>query len=290
MKVAVVGASGQLGRDLCQRYATSGWTVAPLDHAAIEVADLASARAALAPLGADVVVNTAAMHNVEACEQAPDRALAVNAVGARNLAVLSRELDFALAHVSTDYVFDGAQRRPYVESDLPRPLNTYGISKLAGEHFVRGYADRSWVIRTSALYGASPCRAKAGLNFVQLMLKLARERGEVSVVTDEVVSPTYAADLAEQIVELTGTDSYGTFHATNQGACSWHEFAAEIFQQSGTPVELRAARSGDFPKKTPRPAYSVLENRALGDLGIDRMPHWRDSLRRYLEALNGVTV
>jgi dTDP-4-dehydrorhamnose reductase len=169
-------------------------------------------------------------------------------------------------------------------------LNTYGVTKLAGEQFIQAYADRFFVIRTSALYGASPCRAKAGLNFVQLMLKLARERGEVSVVTDEVVSPTYAADLAQQIVELTGTDSYGTFHVTNQGACSWYEFAAEIFEQTGTPVKVRAARSSDFPKKSPRPTYSVLENRALQQLGMDRMPDWRESLRRYLEAVSGATV
>ncbi len=290
MKVAVVGGNGQLGRDLCREYAENGWSVAPLGHDAIEVADLASCRTALAPLGPDLVVNTAAMHNVEACEHDPDRAFAVNALGARNLAMLARELGFAVAQISTDYVFDGAKGEPYVEADLPRPLNTYGMTKLAGEHYVQAHASRFFVVRTSALYGTSPCRAKAGLNFVQLMLKLARERGEVSVVTDEVVSPTYAADLAQQIVALTSTDSYGVFHATNQGACSWYEFAAEIFEQSGTPVKLRPARSGDFPKKTPRPGYSVLENHALKQLGIDGMPDWRESLRRYLEALHGATV
>jgi dTDP-4-dehydrorhamnose reductase len=227
-------------------------------------------------------VNTAAMHHVENCEREPEKAFAVNALGAKNLAIVARELGAVLLHVSTDYVFDGGKGSPYIEEDNPLPLNAYGITKLAGEHFVRATSARHFVVRTSGLYGKSPCRAKGGLNFIDLMLKLAKERGEVRVVDSEVVTPTSTAELAQQIVQLSHSDCYGLYHATAQGSCSWYEFAREIFAITDTPVRLQIAAPGEFPVKVARPKYSVLENRALKSRGLDLFKPWQDALQKYL--------
>jgi dTDP-4-dehydrorhamnose reductase len=282
MKVAVVGADGQLGVDVVNQFARKGDDVSSLTHTEIEISEIDSVSIRLKEIRPDVVVNTAAMHHVEKCEQEPQKAFAVNGVGARNLALVSREIGATLFHVSTDYVFDGAKRIPYEEADAPQPLNVYGNTKLSGEHFVRGACEKHFVLRTSAIYGKSPCRAKGGLNFVELMLKLARERGKVRVVDSEFVTPTRTTEIAQQIVALSHTDSYGLYHATAEGACSWHEFAAEIFRLTNTKVNLEVAGPNEFPMKVPRPLYSVLENRALKSRGLNSFHPWQIGLREYL--------
>jgi dTDP-4-dehydrorhamnose reductase len=228
-------------------------------------------------------VNTAAMHNVDKCEQDPRKAYAVNGVGSRNLAQVANDLGALLVHVSTDYVFDGNKKAPYEETDAPLPLNVYGNTKLAGEYYVRSIAKRHQVVRTSGIYGTEPCRAKGGLNFVELMLKVAHEKGIVRVVDDEFVSPTFTAEIAEQMVALSRSDLNGLFHGTAEGSCSWFEFAREIFALTGTKVILEAAAPGEFPAKVPRPKYSVLENRALKSHGLNRFRPWQEGLRRYLD-------
>ena len=286
MSVAVIGANGQLGADVMAACAARGLHAVGLTHAEIELADAESVSAALDRAGADVIVNTAAMHNVETCEREPDRAFMINAIGVRSLAQAAERRGAKLVHISTDYVFDGAQRRPYVETDAPRPLNAYGVSKLAGEHFVTTLAPQHFVVRTSGLYGSNPSRAKAGgLNFVRLMLKLGKEKGRVRVVADEFVTPTYAADLAEQILDLAETPAYGIYHATSGGSCSWNEFAREIFRLAAPDTIVEDACAADFPRPVARPLYSVLDNAGLKRLGIDRMADWRDALGRYLTAL-----
>ncbi len=284
MKVAIVGANGQLGTDVVAAFRDMGHAPVPLNHDCIEIADGESVARALGDAGCDLIVNTAAMHDVERCERDPASSFAVNAEGARNLAMFSRERDVPLMHISTDYVFDGAKRAPYHEEDLPAPLNVYGNSKLAGEHFIRATAERYFIVRTCGLYGKSPCRAKGGRNFVELMLRLARERGEVRVVDDEVLTPTSTEELAAQLVVLAGTEAHGTYHATAEGSCSWYGFAREIFRLSGTDVRLERAAPGQFPAKVPRPAYSVLENRRLIERGLNTLGPWRDGLARYLGA------
>ena len=282
MKVAVIGADGQLGSDLVVAFTANSHAVSALTHKDVEIADLSSVTQALGEIRPQVVVNTAAMHHVENCEREPEKAFAVNAVGPRNLALVSRDLGAVLLHVSTDYVFDGRKGSPYFEDDNPLPLNTYGITKLAGEHFVRATTEKHFVIRTSGLYGKSPCRAKGGLNFIELMLKLAKERGEVKVVDNEVVSPTSTAELTQQILRLSSSDSYGLYHATAEGSCSWHEFAREIFAITDTPVRLKVAGPDEFPAKVPRPKYSVLENQALKRKGLNIFKPWQDGLHKYL--------
>ncbi len=282
MKVAIIGANGQLGHDLADSFRQNGDQVVSLNHADIEIGSLESVRSCLNDLAPQIVVNTAAMHHVESCESQPESAYAVNALGARNLAAITKSINATLLHLSTDYVFDGAKNQPYVETDLPLPLNVYGNSKLAGEYFVQADNPKHFIVRTSALYGQHPCRAKGGLNFVELMLKLARERGKVRVVDSEMVSPTSTAELARQIVTLSRSEAYGLYHATGEGACSWYEFAAEIFRETRTKVDLQIAAPGEFAIKVPRPKYSVLENYRLKQLGINQFRPWQEALREYL--------
>lgn len=282
MKVAVIGANGQLGTDVCRAAGAAGDEVIPLTHGQMELGVVDSVMGSLRQVNPAVIVNTAAMHHVEDCERQPDKAFAVNGIGARNLAIAAAELGAVLIHVSTDYVFDGAKHSPYVETDLPQPLNVYGATKLAGEHFVCGLAPRHFIVRTSALYGKSPCRAKGGLNFVELMLKLGRERDEVRVVDSETVSPTSTAELADQIARLMRFDGYGTYHATAEGSCSWYEFAREIFSLRPVRARLAVAGPDEFPAKVPRPSYSVLENKALKDRQLNCLGSWQNALRQYL--------
>lgn len=228
------------------------------------------------------------MHNVDACEADPTQSFIINGIGARNLAIASRDLGFTLMHISTDYVFDGLKQKPYVESDCPKPLNVYGNTKLSGEYFIQSIADKYFILRVSAIYGENQCRAKGGLNFVGLMLKLAKERDEVRVVNDEFVSPTYTRHIANQIVRLSNTAEYGLYHVSSQGCCSWYSFAAKIFELTKATVKLCIAEPGEFPTKVDRPKYSVLENRALQHLGIDTMPHWEAALKNHLSTIGAI--
>jgi len=282
MKVVIIGANGQLGSDGVKALPFHKYDLVPLTHADVEVADLDSVKQALERQKPDLVINTAAYHKTDECEEHPERAFAVNAVGAWNVARVCADIDACLVHISTDYVFDGGKRNPYLESDLPHPLNVYGVSKLAGEHLIRFALERYFIVRTSGLYGIHPCRAKKGENFVDLMLRLARERTELRVVADEVLTPTYTLDLIHQIEVLVQTEHYGLYHITNSGQCSWYEFARAIFDLTGTSVNLKPSTAGEFPRPIKRPAYSVLENRALQEIGLDIMRPWQEALQAYL--------
>jgi dTDP-4-dehydrorhamnose reductase len=282
MKVVVLGANGQLGYDVTSAFAAQGNAVAALTHEQVEVASLESVQAALEGVHPDLVINTAAFHHVEKCEADPARAFAVNGAGARNVALVTDSLCIPLIHISTDYVFDGAKGTPYTEDDPARPLNVYGNTKLSGEHFVRSANPRHFVVRVSAIYGENPCRAKGGLNFVELMLKLSGEREELRVVDDEFVTPTPTIQIARQLLELGRSQEYGLYHATAEGSCSWYEFAAAIFEMTGTRVRLERARPGEFPAKVPRPKYSVLENEALKRRSLNVFSAWQEGLSHYL--------
>ncbi len=282
MRVAVVGANGQLGTDLVDALERAGIDTAALGHADIEVAELDSVRSALGKQRPDAVLNAAAFHNMPRCEANPGRAFEVNAVGALNLARAAADLGVRNVYFSTDYVFDGAKGEPYVESDLAAPLNVYGASKLAGERLTEVYAPGSLVLRVSGLYGRVPCRDK-GENFITKMISLAAKLPEVRVVTDEVLTPTPTRAIAEKTVELLATDAEGLFHLTCEGSCSWNEFAREIFTTLALETPLGAATVGDFPSPAQRPTYSVLANTRLAATGLAPMPHWREALHGFLE-------
>lgn len=281
MKVAVVGANGQLGTDLLEALAAAGIETVGLSHADVEVTDLESVRSALAAHRPDAVLNTAAFHNMPECEGQPERAFAVNAVGALNLARAAAEAGVRNVYFSTDYVFDGAKGEPYVEDDRAAPLNVYGASKLAGERLTEVYAPGSLVLRVSGIYGRVPCRHK-GDNFITKMIALAAKLPEVRVVTDEVLTPTPTRAIAEKTVELLGTEAAGLMHLTCEGSCSWHEFAREIFNTLELETPLGEATVADFHTPFQRPHYSVLANTRLAATGLAPMPHWRQALGEFL--------
>jgi len=278
----VLGANGQLGSDLCLVLEEAGYEVVPLTHESVEVRYPDSIRGALNPVEPDLIINTTAYHNLSDCQSNPDLSFAVNACGPLHLAAVARELDAQFVHVSTDYVFDGRKSQPYRETDAANPLNVYGASKLAGEHLAAAELNRHLIVRTSGLFGRMPCRAKSGLNFIHWMLKLARDRGKVRVVTDEIVTPTYTLDLARQIEVAVRNRCCGLVHASSQGQCSWFEFAEAIFEIAEVPVDLQPTKAEAFGSGIRRPSYSVLANERLQAESIDRMPHWRDALARYL--------
>ena len=282
MKVAILGANGQLGADITTAFLAEGDEVLALTHEDVEVSSLESVKKFLETASPEVVINTAAFHNVDRCEDEPLPAFTVNAIGARNVAQVTDSLGVKLVHISTDYVFDGAKLSPYVEEDQPHPLNVYGNSKLAGEYFVRCTNPRHFVVRVSGIYGKHPCRAKAGLNFVEMMLKRAREREELRVVDDQRVTPTPTIEIAKQLTLLSRTSDYGIYHATSEGSCTWYEFARTIFDLTGTKVRLEPARAGEFPTKARRPRNSVLENAALKSKSLNVFADWRTGLEGYL--------
>lgn len=284
MKVAVIGASGQLGADLCR--ALHNVDVIPFTHADVEIADMASVRQAMLKHMPAIIINTAAYVRVDDCEDEQDEGFRVNALGARNVAVVAQELGAKLVHISTDYVFGGeAELRttPYTEFDTPIPFSIYGKSKLAGEDLVRHSCLRHFVIRASALFGVAGSSGKGG-NFIETMLILAKERDELRVVNDQVFSPTYTRDLARKIARLVTTEYYGIFHITNRGACSWYEFSTEILKLAGLKTPVIPITSAEYPQKARRPRYSVLDNYHLRLLGMDDMRPWQEALRDYLEA------
>lgn len=284
MKVVVLGASGQLGGELCR--APADWEVVALTHAEIEICDAARVDAVIGGLAADLVINTAALTNVAQAEQEPVHAFEINALGARNVAQVCARANSALMHISTDYIFDGEKGSPYVESDSPSPLNVYGVTKLAGEYFVRAIAKRWYIVRTSGLYGERPCRGKQH-NFVQRIRQLA-ETGTVKVVSDQVSTPTSAADLARQIRLIVEKGKPGLYHATNAGQCSWHEFARLTFELTGTRVDLIPITTAEYGGSVRRPRYSVLENAYLKQQNLDIMRPWREALAEYLQRIGAI--
>jgi dTDP-4-dehydrorhamnose reductase len=280
VKYAVLGSAGQLGRDLCPRL---GGEVVALTRERADLTRPGEARDVLAELRPDAVFNCAAYNLVDKAETEPGAAFAVNAWGVRELALACGELDCALVHFSTDYVFglDEGRRTPYAEDEAPGPVSVYGLSKLAGEYLVRSLCPRHFVIRTCGLYGVWGSGGKGG-NFVETMLRLGAEGKPLRVVADQVCTPSYTADVAAAAAALVRTGRYGLYHLTNAGSCSWHEFAAAIFERAGVEADLSATTSAEYGRPARRPAYSVLSMGAFEALGLSRPRPWREALAAYL--------
>lgn len=280
MKIAIFGIQGQLGRDL--ELELAGWTVVGMRFEEVDVTDGDAVGEAVSEAAPDWVINAAAMTHVDNCETNERQAWEVNALGARYVARAAHAAGASLIHVSTDYVFDGTKGTPYIESDAPRPLNVYGATKLAGEWFAADACPAHYILRTSGLYGVHPCWGK-GANFVETMLNLARDRTELQIVRDEVLTPTFTEDLATHIRRVIDTvPPPGVYHATNEGQCSWFDFATEIFRIVGVPISLEGITSEQWGAPARRPANCVLENAALKREGIDQFSNWKDALARYL--------
>ncbi|MFC1559532.1 dTDP-4-dehydrorhamnose reductase [Candidatus Margulisiibacteriota bacterium] len=281
MKIALIGADGQLGTDI-QKVIDKKDLIA-LTISDIDITNKDQTLEIIKKHSPDIIINTAAYHRVDDCEDNDGPAFAVNAIGVKNLCLASKEIDCELVHVSTDYVFDGSKGKPYVEADPPNPVSVYGISKLAGEYYIKYMMKKHYIVRGSGLFGVRGCMATGGRNFIELMLHLAKEKGTVRVVTDQIVSPTYTLDLAGKIKDLIKTKKYGTYHVTNNGQCSWYDFAKKIFELSGTKVKLEKTTSDEFKSKANRPAFSVLDNHNLRRIGLDDMRTWDKALEAYLK-------
>jgi dTDP-4-dehydrorhamnose reductase len=280
MRTVVVGAPGQLGRDLCPRLTGE---VVPLGRADVDLTDAPRLRSRLQALSPDVVINCAAYNFVDKAEAEPEAAFAVNAWAVRGLAEVCRDLDCKLVHFSTDYVFglDSARSTPLTEEDPPGPVSVYGLSKLAGEYLVRSTCPRHLVIRTCGLYGVWGSGGKGG-NFVETMLRLAGQGKPVRVVNDQRCTPSFTADVAAATVALIGTGRHGLYHITNAGDCSWFALAREIFRVSSISADLQPITSAEFGAAAGRPAYSVLANEKLATVGVTAPRHWAEGLAAYL--------
>lgn len=283
-RIAIIGASGQLGVEFGRLL---GERAIAIRHSQIEITDPLSIRAALLAASPDFVINAAAYNWVDKAEDEPHVAYAVNALGPRNLAQACAERSLPLLHVSSDYVFGLETRQtPFQEADSPGPVSAYGQSKLAGEYFVRSLCPQHFVIRTCGLYGHAAAIGKG--NFVQTMLRLGRERGQVRIVNDQQCTPTSAADLAAAVVQLIETNAFGLYHLTNRGETTWYEFAREIFRAAGLAVTTEPITTGDFAARALRPAYSVLNCEKAARVLNGEMPSWQEAVARYLQTVPGI--
>lgn len=282
MKVLLIGANGQLGSDLLKVFQAAGDAVVAMTHAQLDVCDEERVAEVLAEAKPDVVLNTAAYHRVEECEKKSALAFQVNGTAAMSLAQACQRSGAVLVHFSTDYVFGGYEKRtPYEETDRPAPVNVYGTSKLVGEHLVSSYTDRYFVLRVCGLYGIAGSSGKGG-NFVETMLKKALAGDAIRVVDDQILTPTYTADLADAVRKLILTGQFGLYHLSSEGQCSWYEFTRYIFERAGIDAKLSPVKTAEFFSPVKRPAYSVLSKAKFRSLGLS-IPTWQDALPRYLQ-------
>ena len=278
-KVLLIGANGQLGTDIVKVF--QNVEVIPLIHNDIEISDYTLSKKIIEKFQPEIVINTAAYHNVLECEKNPVKTFMVNSVGAKNLAQICRDNQIRLVYMSTDYVFDGQKSTPYTEEDTPNPLNVYGISKLAGE-FLSKTTEKYYVIRVSSLFGKSGCRAKKGMNFVKTMLHLAKSRESVQVTSNVICSPTYTFDIALKLKEMLDNDlPSGLYHIANSGYCSWYEFAVEIFSQIGSNIIVEKKNETEELEGVKRPLFSP-----IASLELEPLRHWKEALKSYLQEEN----
>ena len=278
MKIAVIGSTGQLGTDLVKTLGAAHEVIG-FTHNDIEVADYDSCLI-LKKHQPDMVINTAAFHKTDRCEEEPLKTFSVNALGARNLAMITKEIDATTVFISTDYVFDGSKKEAYTEDDVPAPINTYGISKLAAEHFTR-QNPKHYIIRIASVFGKAGASGKGG-NFVETMITKAKKNEPITVIDDMWMSPTYTKNASSTLKEIAEKQlPYGIYHATNKGYCSWYQFAEQIFQFTGLTPDLTPIKTDQLTMKAKRPRFSALKSIKLTKYGIE-MPTWRKALREYL--------
>ena len=278
MKLLVTGVKGQLGYDVVKEAEKRGVEAVGVDIDEMDITDAKQVREVITKGGYDAVVHCAAWTAVDKAEDMEEACRKVNKEGTENIAQVCEVLDIPIMYFSTDYVFNGQGSEPWKEYDKRAPLNVYGQTKYEGELAVEKLA-KHFIIRIAWVFG------KNGNNFIKTMLRLGKERGAVSVVNDQIGSPTYTYDLAKLVLDMIRSDKYGTYHATNEGICSWYEFACEIFKQVGMNVQVTPVSSDEFPTKAKRPCNSRMNKTELDRNGFDRLPTWQDALHRYLKEL-----
>lgn len=279
MRILVTGVKGQLGFDVVNELEKRGHTAIGVDVEEMDITDAAAVEKGMKAQELDAVIHCAAYTAVDAAEDNREICMRVNADGTRNIARVCKELGLKMVYISTDYVFDGKGERPWEPDDARSPLNVYGESKYEGELAVEEYLDKYFIVRIAWVFGVN------GKNFIKTMLKLAENHKELNVVNDQTGSPTYTYDLAVLLVDMVETEKYGRYHATNEGLCTWYEFAQEIFRQAGVDVKVNPVSSEEFPAKAERPHNSRMDKSKLTENGFALLPTWQDALKRYLEVI-----
>ena len=278
MKILITGSNGMLGNDLIDVLKDKHELILTTSSS-LDITDKEHTINFIKENKPDIVINSAAYTNVDCCEENTDLAYSVNGDGPRNLALGCREVDCPLVHVSTDYVFNGKNTRPWVEDDEIGPISVYGKSKLQGEIAIQEILNKFFIVRTAWLFGVN------GGNFPKTMLELAKSHPVITVVTDEVGCPTYTLDLAEAISKLIETDYYGIYHITNSDSCSWFDFAKYIFEVAGVDVEVAPVTAAEFARPAPRPSYSVLENRKWIENGFKPLRSYKEAIKDYIQII-----
>ncbi len=280
MKIIVTGSKGQLGTDVVAQLIANGMEAVEADLPELDITDSDAVDRFISQSGADAVIHCAAFTNVDIAETDKETCRIVNADGTLNIALSCAKHDIKMLYISTDYVFSGEGDTPF-ETDCPTaPCNYYGVSKLAGEKAVTENCKKYFVVRISWVFGEN------GKNFVKTMLRLSKEREEITVVNDQIGSPTYTKDLSKLLCEMIATDKYGIYHATNEGFCSWAEFASEIMKLSGAKTKIIPVTSNEYKSVAKRPQNSRLSKTSLDNSGFEHLPHWTDALERYLKNIN----
>ena len=279
MKIVVTGTTGQLGHDAAIELARRGHTVISATRQDFSLTDFAAARDFLTAKRPDAVLHAAAYTAVDKAEDEKELAMVTNGGATRNIAAICRDLGAKLLYLSTDYVFPGTGEKPY-ETDAPKgPQNAYGLSKLAGEEAIEELLEKYYIVRISWVFGVN------GKNFIRTMLRLAETHDRLTVVADQIGSPTYTKDLSRLLADMLESEQYGIYHATNEGFCSWADFAREIFRQAGKAVTVTPVPTTAYPTRARRPLNSRLSKKSLDDAGFARLPAWQDALTRYLAEL-----
>ena len=282
MKVLVTGASGQLGYDVVRELTKRGHEAIGVGSKEMDVTDAKMVEKVITDAKVDVVMHGAAYTAVDAAEDNEEQCRLVNANGTENIAAVCKKLDIPMVYISTDYVFDGQGTRPWEPEDERHPLNVYGQTKYEGELAVQKYLEKYFIVRIAWVFGIN------GNNFIKTMLKLSKTHDTLTVINDQIGSPTYTYDLARLLVDMMETDKYGIYHATNEGLCSWYEFAVEIFRQAGISMNVIPVTSAEYKAaKAKRPFNSRMNKDKLEENGFERLPQWQDALARYLEELKG---
>lgn len=279
MKVLVTGTKGQLGYDVVNELEKRGHTAVAVDIEEMDITDAVSVERVITEAEVEAVIHCAAYTAVDAAEDNVEICRRVNAEGTKNIAKVCKKLDLKMIYISTDYVFDGEGERPWEPDDERHPLNVYGQTKYEGELAVEKYLEKYFIVRIAWVFGVN------GKNFIKTMLKLLETHEELNVVDDQVGSPTYTYDLAVLLVDMVESDKYGRYHATNEGLCTWYEFAKEIFRQAGVEVKVNPVTSDMFPAKAKRPKNSRMSKEKLDANGFHRLPTWQDALERYLSEI-----
>jgi dTDP-4-dehydrorhamnose reductase len=288
-RAVVFGAAGQLGIELVRELRQRRFAVMSWDRTQVDITDADAVQKALADFDAEVVFNSAAYNHVDVAEKEPQAAFLINGLAVRNLALACRQMDAQLVHFSTDYVFDGTARHPYVEEDPTHPLGAYAVSKLVGELYAQAYLDRALVVRTSGVFGPGGLATARG-NFVELMLRLAASPNPIRVVEDHVASPTFAPLLASRTIDLVERKLSGLFHIGGGTPSSWFQFARLIFDAAGLDPVLLATNEREYRTPARRPRYSALSNGKMERVGLAPMPSLKDALATYFASRPAVTA